>query len=216
MILDVVADADVAELGVAGGEERHHVSAKIHLRGEKEDQRHEEQRDLNHRGRDEGNHRGDDAPLRGFDGDGIARRQQHLLQLAYRGQRAIEHVELLLDRRADLRRPGDPLGERAGEYGHGAPGGGEQHGAENERRHPRRDPMARGRFDERRQRGADHQRRRHRQQQRAGEKQARPQQQNENSDGRHLRGRRPDVLDGLGRLCLLGRERVALLAAGAE
>ena len=76
--------------------------------------------------------------------------------------------------------------------------------------------MARGRFDERRQRGADHQRRRHRQQQRAGEKEEGPQQQNENSDGRHLRGRRPDVLKRLGRLRVLDAERVALLAAGAE
>jgi len=76
--------------------------------------------------------------------------------------------------------------------------------------------VARGRFDERRQRGADHQRRRYRQQQRAGEKEAHPQQQNENSDGRHLRGRRPDVLKRLRRLRVLDAERVALPAAGAE
>ena len=76
MFLDVVGNADEAKLGVAGGEERHHVSAKIHLCGEKEDQRHEEQGDLNHRRCDECNDRGEDAQVRWLDRDDVSRRWQ--------------------------------------------------------------------------------------------------------------------------------------------
>src|SRR5262249_58881343 len=50
---------------------------------------------------------------------------------------------------------------------------------------------------------------------RAAEEKTDPQQQHENSDGRHLRGRRPDVLGRLDGLRILDAERVALFATGA-
>src|SRR5215468_7355286 len=61
MILDIVGDADEAELGVAAAEERYHVPAKIYLRGEKEDQRHEEEADLSYCRCDESKDRSDDG-----------------------------------------------------------------------------------------------------------------------------------------------------------
>ena len=61
MLLDVIGDADEAELALAGGEERRHIPAEIDLRGKKEDERHEEQSHSYQRRRDEGQDRRDDG-----------------------------------------------------------------------------------------------------------------------------------------------------------
>ena len=74
--------------------------------------------------------------------------------------------------------------------------------------------MARASLDDRRQRRADQDRRHHRQQNRPAEVEKRSQQQNEDADGRHLRRRRPYILDRSERLPILDLAILAILDLG--
>ena len=117
IVLDVVGDADEAQLGVAAGEERDHVAAKIHLR------RRERRSACTKNSASCATAGVTNAitgvtmlDLRRLDRDGGPRRRhQYLLQLAQRRQRAVEHIELLLDAGADLGRAADPFGDGRGE-----------------------------------------------------------------------------------------------------
>ena len=198
-------------------EQRGQISAKLHLPGQQEDQADDEQHELRHCRGDECKHRRHHAQLRRLHRDGVAgRRQQCLLQLAQRGQRLRQHVELLLDARADLRSARDPLRDRSGQQGHGDPGRRQQTDNEESGHDPRRDATPRRPLDDRREGRRDHQRRHDRQQQRAAKVEHHAQQQDENPDHRHLRGRRPDVVDALDRFRVIDDQRIALFTLGAE
>ena len=122
IVLDVVGDADETQLGIAAGDERRHVSAKFHLAGQENNSVTRNRSTWATAGvtkattgvtmlmRD-----GSTATVLPADGSSM------LLQLAQRRQRAVEHVELLLDAGADFRRAADPLGERRGDQGRHQP-----------------------------------------------------------------------------------------------